>query len=580
MFPVVWLGEQRSRVLPISDVILLLLCSCAGFTMPRRVRPDGPTRLLSPTISAIKIKFSVHDSFRPTSVAWLSENPRMASNLLWSAKKPQIIAPVSLVASHQGEQGSIPGRVTPGFPRAGIVPDDAAVKVTEASTDQRRNERAEEAGDPRENPPNQWLPHPKIWDRLHVYEMAVLYFVSCAQNTAQPIRIVHDKNWGFEVLGKTCIKQVSSDVAAVKMRTKFMERRQQPTQSMQCFGAHLPPRRSWSDPRRVHSRILAFGNSAGGRRLPANSLGGTSVFPRPCIPEPLHPKVSLHVTSGDDRHLRVPAGKPVTRRVLPRPGFTPHSNFFFLSDRCIICGAQIGCRRDGSCVGPVHVRTRGMLIYPTAGGVIRIGQVREKLREEVSLRGQSTRTRDQTSWPYQRGCKAVVLDLNPLGHALTSEFTLVRAVLVFGTCLATSGQRAAYSSLLMNIIHVPRVHIVATGNVRVKTRAACFFAKIFTQMLDFNIIYAHLQPSFDYSPLVFAGSESVTCFNDRKFASSMTCWLDSTVVCILEPQVFVHWLLPQRIANVTSHLAVWHSLLVSLQGSYWLRIVQGVSNEL
>ncbi|KAJ8866437.1 hypothetical protein PR048_032280 [Dryococelus australis] len=30
--------------------------------------------------------------------------------------------------------------------------------------------------------------------------------------------------------------------------------------------------------------------------------------------------------SGDDGHLRVPAGKPVTRGVLPRPGFTPHSS--------------------------------------------------------------------------------------------------------------------------------------------------------------------------------------------------------------------------------------------------------------
>ncbi|KAJ8875708.1 hypothetical protein PR048_023607 [Dryococelus australis] len=48
-------------------------------------------------------------------------------------------------------------------------------------------------------------------------------------------------------------------------------------------------------------------------------------FPRPCIPAPLHPRIAFHVMSGDDGHLRVPAGKPVTRRVLPRPGFTPHS---------------------------------------------------------------------------------------------------------------------------------------------------------------------------------------------------------------------------------------------------------------
>ncbi|KAJ8868986.1 hypothetical protein PR048_030532 [Dryococelus australis] len=45
------------------------------------------------------------------------------------------------------------------------------------------------------------------------------------------------------------------------------------------------------------------------------------------FPPPLHPRVSFHVMFGDDRHLRVPVGKPVTYRVLPRPGFTPHSSF-------------------------------------------------------------------------------------------------------------------------------------------------------------------------------------------------------------------------------------------------------------
>ncbi|KAJ8865756.1 hypothetical protein PR048_033277 [Dryococelus australis] len=56
--------------------------------------------------------------------------------------------------------------------------------------------------------------------------------------------------------------------------------------------------------------------------------------------------------------------------------------------------------------------------------------------------------------------------------------------------------------------------------------------------------------------------------------------LDSTVLCTLELQLFVHWLLPQRVASVTPHLAVWDSLLVSLQACYWLRVVQDVSNEL
>ncbi|KAJ8894024.1 hypothetical protein PR048_006634 [Dryococelus australis] len=55
--------------------------------------------------------------------------------------------------------------------------------------------------------------------------------------------------------------------------------------------------------------------------------------------------------------------------------------------------------------------------------------------------------------------------------------------------------------------------------------------------------------------------------------------LDSAVLCTLKPQVFVHWLTPQKVANVTSHLAVWQSLL-SLQVCYWFRVAQCVSNEL
>ncbi|KAJ8866187.1 hypothetical protein PR048_033711 [Dryococelus australis] len=47
---------------------------------------------------------------------------------------------------------------------------------------------------------------------------------------------------------------------------------------------------------------------------------GNSCFPRPCIPVPLHPRVSFHVMFRDDGHLRVLATKPVTLRVLPRLG--------------------------------------------------------------------------------------------------------------------------------------------------------------------------------------------------------------------------------------------------------------------
>ncbi|KAJ8870398.1 hypothetical protein PR048_029419 [Dryococelus australis] len=66
----------------------------------------------------------------------------------------------------------------------------------------------------------------------------------------------------------------------------------------------------------------------------------------------------------------------------------------------------------------------------------------------------------------------------------------------------------------------------------------------------------------------------------RVMASGTEISLDSTVVCILEPQMLVHWLLPHRVTGVTSHLAVWHSLPVSLQVYYWLRVAQGVSNKL
>ncbi|KAJ8866527.1 hypothetical protein PR048_032370 [Dryococelus australis] len=46
-------------------------------------------------------------------------------------------------------------------------------------------------------------------------------------------------------------------------------------------------------------------------------FSGFSRFPRPSIPAPLHSRVSFYVMSGDDGHLRVPAGKPVTRRKMP-----------------------------------------------------------------------------------------------------------------------------------------------------------------------------------------------------------------------------------------------------------------------
>ncbi|KAJ8894911.1 hypothetical protein PR048_000218 [Dryococelus australis] len=60
----------------------------------------------------------------------------------------------------------------------------------------------------------------------------------------------------------------------------------------------------------------------------------------------------------------------------------------------------------------------------------------------------------------------------------------------------------------------------------------------------------------------------------------MTRMLDSADMCTLEPQMFVHWLLPHRVASVTSHLAVWHWLVVSLLVCYGLRVVQDVSSDM
>ncbi|KAJ8870490.1 hypothetical protein PR048_029513 [Dryococelus australis] len=74
---------------------------------------------------------------------------------------------------------------------------------------------------------------------------------------------------------------------------------------------------------RYPAGLLPRGNRAGRCRSPGGLSRSTIVSLAPCIPAPLHGRGSSHVMSGDGGHLRVPAGKPVTRRVLPRPGFTP-----------------------------------------------------------------------------------------------------------------------------------------------------------------------------------------------------------------------------------------------------------------
>ncbi|KAJ8877395.1 hypothetical protein PR048_021849 [Dryococelus australis] len=74
------------------------------------------------------------------------------------------------------------------------------------------------------------------------------------------------------------------------------------------YGARLPPRRSGSIPGGFtpgFSHVGVMLNDATCRRV----FSGYSRFPRPCISAPLH----HNVMSGDDGHLRVPDGKPVTR---------------------------------------------------------------------------------------------------------------------------------------------------------------------------------------------------------------------------------------------------------------------------
>ncbi|KAJ8867448.1 hypothetical protein PR048_031250 [Dryococelus australis] len=102
---------------------------------------------------------------------------------------------------------------------------------------------------------------------------------------------------------------------------------------MACEGAAVaqrlarspppPPRRSGFDPLRVRSRIFACGNS-----VLDDAAGFLGVIP---FPAPLHPSVSLRVISGNDAHLRVPAGKPDTRRVLAHHGSTLNTTIYTTS---------------------------------------------------------------------------------------------------------------------------------------------------------------------------------------------------------------------------------------------------------
>ncbi|KAJ8890033.1 hypothetical protein PR048_009539 [Dryococelus australis] len=67
-------------------------------------------------------------------------------------------------------------------------------------------------------------------------------------------------------------------------------------------------------------------------------------------------------------------------------------------------------------------------------------------------------------------------------------------------------------------------------------------------------------------PALLAGVGLPTCrtrwLQSGRFSVRLSHWefvnnLDSTVLCILEPQLCVHWLLPQEMASITPHLAVY-----------------------
>ncbi|KAJ8870073.1 hypothetical protein PR048_029084 [Dryococelus australis] len=50
----------------------------------------------------------------------------------------------------------------------------------------------------------------------------------------------------------------------------------------------------------------------------------------------------------------------------------------------------------------------------------------------------------------------------------------------------------------------------------------------------------------------------------RRASTAISGGDNSTVLCTIEPQMCFHWLLPQIVASVTPHLAVWHSPRVNL----------------
>ncbi|KAJ8883818.1 hypothetical protein PR048_015673 [Dryococelus australis] len=76
-------------------------------------------------------------------------------------------------------------------------------------------------------------------------------------------------------------------------------------------------------------------------------------------------RAPFHLISGDDGHLRFPAWKPVTRRVLPRPAYTPHSRILFsLSLSLFSLSLSLSGGIPGSIPGGVAPRISHVGIVP------------------------------------------------------------------------------------------------------------------------------------------------------------------------------------------------------------------------
>ncbi|KAJ8865791.1 hypothetical protein PR048_033313 [Dryococelus australis] len=146
--------------------------------------------------------------------------------------------------------GSIPGRVTPGFSHAGIGPDDATGRRVFSGISR--------------------FPRPLIGSQ----ELPV---------TSCPNLFTHSRRF-------------HAGAAVAQWLAQLVSHQGDPG----SIPGGLTP---------GFSHVGVVLDDAACRR----AFSGNSSFPRPCIPAPLHPRVSFHVMFRDDGNLRVPAGKRVTR---------------------------------------------------------------------------------------------------------------------------------------------------------------------------------------------------------------------------------------------------------------------------